>query len=293
MCLEGPVATAALLAYAPCPVETLNSIAELVKVLVSKISALFDVIDISFFVSGGSCMLALIYMRYVHGGALPEVSGALSFAIAILGSYVMGLLCFAMGRWVRRILLGRPWAINFDTHVKEAVEAHGLTADAFIEGYFERKSASKSALYTRLWAELRHSPDLKASLDLLTAYWVRAAVYDGLITAMGVWAFAVVLALSHDRGFLSTPEVGYGILVFIALGVITCAREASRSDRYQVDEITATLAHAHNKREREAREREKEREREAREREREREMESLRREPAKPAPPSAPPPDKV
>lgn len=255
--------------------ETLNSIAELVKVLVSKISTLFDVIDLSFFVSGGSCMLALVYMRYVHGGALPEISGALAFAIAILGSYVMGLLCFSMGRWIRRVLLGRPWAIKFDDQVKNAVEAHGLRVDAFIDGYFERKSASKEALYTRLWAELRHSPDLKASLDLLTAYWVRAAVYDGLIAAMGVWAFAVVLALSRDRGFLAMPEVGYGILVFIGLGMITCAREASRSDRYQVDEITATLAHAYSRREREARERERE---------------AQRREAAKPAPPSEPTP---
>jgi hypothetical protein len=219
-------------------------------------------------------------MRYVHGGALPEISGALAFAIAILGSYVMGLLCFAMGRWIRRAILGRPWTIDFDEHVKSAIEAHGLRADAFIEGYFERKNAGKDALYTRLWAELRHSPDLKPSLDLLTAYWVRAAVYDGLIAAMSVWAFAVFLALSHDRGFLSRPEVGYGILVFIGLSMITCAREASRSDRYQVDEITATLAHAHSKRLREQREREKEAQR--------RDAPKLAPAPEKPAPLSEP-----
>jgi hypothetical protein len=232
-------------------VEVLASIAELVKVLITKISTIFDVIDLSFFVPGGTCMLAFVYMRYVHGGLLPDVSGILAFAIAILGSYVMGLLCFAMGRWFRRATIGRPWVVRLEGRLEPVLEAHGLHKDDVMSAYLKRGRTGRDVLYPRLWAELRQDPSLKPSFDLLTSYWVRAAVYDGLITALFVWSFAVWLALWHDRGFVSKPEVGYGILIFIFVGILTCSREASRSERYQVDEITATLAHARDKRDRE------------------------------------------
>jgi hypothetical protein len=241
---------AAGLAYAR-RVDALTSIADIVRTLIAKISTLFDVIDLSFFVSGGTCMLAFVYMRYVYVGALPEISGGLTFAIAILGSYVMGLLCFAMGRWFRRKAIGRPWAVGVSEHTAASLDAHGISGDKLMSGYLAQTArARKDALYPRLWTELRQDTSLKPSFELIASYWVRAAVYDGLIAALFVWGLAVWRTLSAARGFGTQPEIGYGALAFLGIGILACAREAGRSERFQVDEITATMAYLSDKRER-------------------------------------------
>lgn len=240
------------LAY-PDRVETLSSIAELIKVLVSKISAIFDVFDASFFVSGGACMLAFAYLRYIYGDALPYPEGALGVAAAILGSYIFGLLCFATGRWLRRRALGRFWKVDFEARLGQALRAHGLDVDSSLAGYFKRQAKGKD-IYPRLWAELRQEDSLKASFDLLRSYWVRAAIYDGMICVVVIWGLAVGLSLTEAKGLRGTPEVGGVILGCLLIGLAACSREASRSDEYQIDEIVATLAYARDRRSREAEE---------------------------------------
>lgn len=232
--------------------DALSQISEIVRLLIAKISTLFDVIDLSFFVSGGTCMLAFVYMRYVHVGSLPDLSAGLTFTITILGSYVMGLLCFAIGRWIRRATLGRPWTIAINDHLSGAVGSHGIERDPLISAYLSAGPKRRESLYTRLWTELRQDAHLKPSFELIGSYWVRAAVYDGLIPALVVWALAVWRTLEAERGFGTQPFVGYAVIVFIAFGVLACAREAARSERYQVDELTATIAYACDKRRRDA-----------------------------------------
>lgn len=227
--------------------ETLGSIAEVIKVIVAKISALFDVFDVSFFVSGGACMLAFAYLRSVYGDALPFPEGALGVAAAIVGSYITGLLCFATGRWLRRTLLGRPWRGDFEARLRQAMSAHGLDKHAWLAPYAERKALGRD-IYPRLWAEVRQADDLKASFDLLRSYWVRAAVFDGLICVLVIWGFAIGLSLNEPRGLMGAREVGFGILGCLGLGIVACAREATRSDEYQIDEIVATLAYARDRR---------------------------------------------
>lgn len=246
----------------PSPaVDPLTNIAEIVRTLISKISTLFEVIDLSFFVSGGTCMLAFVYMRHVYVGALPDLSGALTFCVAILGSYVMGLLCFAIGRWLRRTALGRPWTVDLNAHLADCLASHGLDAGEPARPYLRSPRSRKDALYPRLWAELRQDVSLKPSFELITSYWVRAAVYDGLIAALGFWGLAVYRTLDQERGFSTQPQAGYGALTLVVVGIIACAREASRSERYQVDEITATLAYAADKRRADQRAADRERER--------------------------------
>lgn len=227
--------------------ETLGSIAELIKVLVAKISTLFDVFDVSFFVSGGTCMLAFAYLRSIYGEALPFPDGALGVAAAIAGSYIMGLLCFAAGRWLRRAIFGRPWQVNFEARLEQAMRAHGLDEEPSLARYFERKTKGRD-LYPRLWAEVRQADHLRESFDLLRSYWVRAAVYDGLLCVLVIWGFAIGLALFEPNGLKNAREVGGAILGCLAIGLATCSREAARSEEYQIDEIVATLAYARDRR---------------------------------------------
>jgi hypothetical protein len=228
-------------------VESLGSIAEMIKVIVAKISALFDVFDVSFFVSGGACLLAFAYLRSIYGDVLPFPEGALAVGAAIVGSYITGLLCFAAGRWLRRTILGRPWQVQMEARLEQAMRSHGLDEDAALAPYFKRKAKARD-IYPRLWAEVRQSDDLKVSFDLLRSYWVRSAVYDGLICVLVIWGFAIGLAMFEPNGLQNAREVGGGILGCLAIGLVTCSREASRSDEYQIDEIAATLAYAREKR---------------------------------------------
>jgi hypothetical protein len=228
-------------------VETLGSIAELIKVIVAKISALFDVFDVSFFVSGGACMLAFAYLRTIYGEALPFPDGALAVAAAIVGSYITGLLCFASGRWLRRRIFGRPWQGDLDARLRDALSAHGLDKDASLARYFDRPAKGRH-LYPRLWAEVRQADDLKVSFDLLRSYWVRAAVYDGLLCVLVIWGLAVGISMFEPRGLEGAREVGAVILGCVVFGLVACSREAARSDEYQIDEIAATLAYAREKR---------------------------------------------
>lgn len=228
--------------------DALTSIAEIVRTLIAKISTLFEVIDLSFFVSGGTCMLAFVYMRHVYVGTLPDLSGALVFAIAILGSYVTGLLCFAIGRWLRRKVLGRTWSVDLNEHLAQTLAAHGIEGSDLARPYLRGTRTRRDALYPRLWAELRQDASLKPSFELISSYWVRAAVFDGLIAALSFWGLAVYRTLDKERGFGTQPEVGYGALTLVVVGIIACAREASRSERYQADELAATFAYATDKR---------------------------------------------
>ncbi|HLM72169.1 MAG TPA: hypothetical protein VK459_05750 [Polyangiaceae bacterium] len=227
--------------------ETLGSIAELIKVIVAKISALFDVFDVSFFVSGGACMLAFAYLRTIYGDALPYPGGALAVAAAIVGSYISGLLCFAAGRWLRRTIFGRPWQGDFEVRLGQAMRTHGLDEDATYAPYFKRHARWRD-VYPRLWAEVRQADDLKASFDLLRSYWVRSAVYDGLLCVLVIWGLAIGLALREPNGLANAREVGFAILGFLGIGLVACSREAARSDEYQIDEIAATLAYARDRR---------------------------------------------
>jgi len=228
-------------------VETLSSIAELIKVIVAKISALFDVFDVSFFVSGGACMLAFAYLRSVYGSAMPYPQGALAVAAAVVGSYIAGLLCFATGRWLRRRVLGLLWQGDFEARLRQAMSAHGLDKDPSLAPYFERKAKARD-IYPRLWAEIRQADDLKASFDLLRSYWVRAAVYDGLLCVIVIWGLAIGISLFEPNGLMQAREVGAVIFLCLLIGLAACSREAARSDEYQVDEIVATLAYAREKR---------------------------------------------
>ena len=84
-----------------------------------KITELLDVFDLSFFMSGALSISAILLMlpqsvpNPVRGDA---VSGAAIFGL-VLGSYVLGLLCFSLGRPLRGVI-GLPiwgaieWALR-------------------------------------------------------------------------------------------------------------------------------------------------------------------------------------
>jgi len=64
-------------------------------------------------------------------------------------------------------------------------------------------------LYMYLWVKVRSRPDLSESYRILQSYWVRAAIYDGMIVALASWAIvlALVARFGPDSAYRRTTEV--------------------------------------------------------------------------------------
>jgi hypothetical protein len=212
--------------------------ADALKVFLVRISEIFGVFDLSFIVAGVVCLGAILFGVYVLDGwdKLPAwVSGkweAVHVIAAILTSYVLGLVCFALGRSVTRRMHG-----NFHEKLRDALRRFELDAR------YRQHLAHPDLLYTRLWAEARQSKKLSPSYNLLTRYWVMAAMCDGLAAAFFVWA-------ALGAYWMSTPHapslrVALPIELGLVLAMVLCATEALRYHHAQMYELLATLAHEH------------------------------------------------
>jgi hypothetical protein len=74
-------------------------------------------------------------------------------------------------------------------------------------------------------------------------YWVMAATYDGVTTALSIWAVVwAVAGVGIDPAYrISGWAAAAGSIAF-ALAAWACRREAQRYANYQLEEVVASLA---------------------------------------------------
>jgi len=232
-----------------------------IKPLFDKLAELFGVFDLSFFVSGavtvGGVLLAEQQLDVFRE---PVATGGERLAVVIVGAYVAGLFNFAIGRNLRR-RRARALVDGADVRsprLRRLVEEHGL--DRFddvgdlVRAYEEARSSRErpagtpepdlDALNVRLWAELRQDRRYAPSLAFLNHYWMLAATYDGLAVAVWSWFPGLLLWICGKEGVEFPEEFLICVTVAVLLFALTCAccREASRYDRYQDQELVATIA---------------------------------------------------
>ncbi len=213
--------------------------ADALKALLGRIGDIFGVFDFSFFVAGAVCFAALVFGVHVFGEVEWPTSGDWSAAhicAAIVTCYVLGIVCFAAGTLRRRFR--RPFdALPVHLHDFGLESAYARFLSPGGRQAYER-------LYTRLWVEVRQSRQLAPSFNLLTRYWVMAAMCDGLGAAWIVWAAVWGSWIATRRPEL--PAVPIRVLVELALlgAAALCWREAHRYSKYQLYELVATLAYA-------------------------------------------------
>lgn len=213
-----------------------------------KVVEILDIFDLSFFISGAVVMAALLQFFGPLTDALDKLEGAGVFGL-VLGSYVLGLVCFAVGRPVRTWLT--PRRMKDDSALfHRSMLAQGLDqtrpATALVEhfGYdiATADAAKHMALYTRMWAHVRCYSELQQSFTLLNRYWVLSASYDGLAIAALVWLLPVWKAWYVEPGQGTLVEaVLWSVAIVVALGF--CWHRAREYKRYQIEEIVATVAH--------------------------------------------------
>jgi hypothetical protein len=223
--------------------EATREATDALKTLLARIGDIFGVFDFSFFVAGAVCFGAVTFGLHVFGGSAgltgPSKTewSAAHICAAIVMCYVLGIVCFAAG--TLRRCFHRPYD-GLPSHLRD----FGLEDryDSFLSPGGRR---TYERLYTRLWVEVRQSRDLAPSFNLLTRYWVMAAMCDGLGAAWAVWA--AVWGVWWWSGRPVQPEGTILALVeaaFVAAALL-CWREAQRYSKYQMYELVATLAHVY------------------------------------------------
>lgn len=246
----------------------MSEVAKAVKPLFDKFIDFFDIFDLSFFVSGATFVAAIAWANLT-----PDLSALIGFApgtfvgtvsgvgavMLILASYVSGMTCFAVGRFVRkwgnrvkdRIVgtpsVGRPLLLDelVQHGVLEAAGAGKFRVSAYgqripwLSRYFVNGGeGQEAALYVRMWAEVRQRERFSPSFSLLRRYWVSSATLDGLFVAFSTWAVLLGLKDQTLHGWFPTLAT--------AIGALFCLREAQRYGVYQREELVATLLHGYD-----------------------------------------------
>jgi hypothetical protein len=223
---------------------------ELLKSFLDNVGYLFGIDFLSFFVSGSACLgaLAFAWSHFSQKTFPSQLTGGLAIAAIAIACYVLGMVCFASGRWIRTQL----FRDNSNKLLYHILEDYAQVGEAPFPEYFEKAANMGSKernplmqrLYSRMWTEIRQSKQLMASYTLLNRYWFMGATYDGLGMAAIVWFLVVFLWVLTGRQH--HPLLGILVIVLVLLPFI-CWREADRYKGYQVEELVATLAYQRNR----------------------------------------------
>jgi hypothetical protein len=244
----------------------MKELGDALKLIFSKVAGFFDIFDLSFFVSGITSAAAIATFLHLAGVTVTTIlASKIGIFLAALASYSLGLVSFALGRQFQRavsLVLNKKELKVAEEQFRETLKAHRLAEQQPFKNYLpkEKKKLTKEekkklkeeekeesnriqALYTRLWAEIRHSEQISASLELLNSYWVKAATHDGLAVSFLLWS---AVFLCNTFGWVVQNCLGRPISAFLAtffLGAsLTCLKEARRYREYQAKELVATIA---------------------------------------------------
>ena len=97
--------------------------ADALSALLSRVAGFFDILDLSFFVSGATSLAALVYMAGREKDAIAwETLSAARVAGIVIASYALGLIVFAFGQCQQNI------AAHYQTlHIVQTFPDHRKT----------------------------------------------------------------------------------------------------------------------------------------------------------------------
>jgi hypothetical protein len=256
----------------------MSEVAKAVKPLFDKFIDFFDIFDLSFFVSGATFVAAIAWARLTPNlevllGYPSESTAAgdpsapadgvpgVGIIVLVLASYISGMTCFAIGRFIRKWLYKavdeiqrrrgkRAPSVLFAELAQHGVierradndgwevTVHGHKLKWLPRYFADGGRGQESALYVRMWAEVRQREIFAPSFSLLRRYWVSSATLDGLFVALITWGALLWVVQRPEHGWLPTLAT-FG-------GAAFCLREARRYGEYQREELIATLLLAYD-----------------------------------------------
>jgi hypothetical protein len=244
------------------------------QAVLDRLAEFFFLFDLSFLVSGAAAFSAVVLAWHLADVPRLALEGGLQIFAVLIACYLSGLLCFAVGSWLRNKLPAER-GDRFDVLLREILITHGIDRHPVFATYFQRadeatrRRAERTSagtadegdgakdedgvdeagdwslwrLYTRMWAESRDLIPSSPSWSLLQRYWVMTATYDGLAAALLVWV-TLILVWMLGFGLVSrlSPWLGVPALLLLLAFVAACFHEAGRLKRYQMEELAATVA---------------------------------------------------
>jgi hypothetical protein len=229
----------------------MEEIGKALKTVFDKIADFFDLFDLSFFVSGIATGSTFIYLHYLFNDeiSIPIEEGFLKTLLVIVFFYVIGLISFVFGRWLRQALFWKKSYKQFDKRVRAIINVHNLSSTEPYKTYLAYPETDRGVwrLYIRLWAKLRDNDKFINSFSLLKRYWVMTATYDGIASSIISWTF-LVLYLTFINQSLLDISWQWGIVISAGLILVSqlCVREANRNLYNQAEELIAILANDEN-----------------------------------------------
>lgn len=236
--------------------ESLNIINSLIK----KVEEFLNIFDLSFLISGFACFTALLIFYSVLGGDVYELARLMNTLLLIITCYMLGLLNFTCGRFLRKNM-GSKYRKKFSETLLTLIINNKLEEHIFFPIYINSNTTKDNfnarCLYNRMWSELRQSKDLTPSYTLINRYWVLAATYDGLACASLIWLFTAEIGfhLIHKSLFNKiisapwiNPEAAYWyfisliLIIFVSIYLL-CRHEANRYSINQMEELVSSIAY--------------------------------------------------
>lgn len=185
--------------------------------IAEKIFRVLDVFDFSYIISGATaCIMIYLYFLFTDKQDILSEFDNIEWYVVILIAYILGLIMFATGRFIRQEILN------------DKKRKYDLFADYGIEDKIEE--AKIDALICQYWDKVQNSN--VSGYEYCKRLWVMAAVYEGLI---GVWFYALLFSIYHIFNMFNSSEVECAcvllkviLIILLFVGVFIILRIESR-----------------------------------------------------------------
>ena len=219
--------------------------------IIDCIADAFSVFDFSYIISGGiSFVLIFVDLTFIHQVSFP-INGSLpKLILAIFLSYVLGLVVWVIGRFVRNRFMNKEK--DFITLFESTIKVLDFGVNIPVSSDEQSKAVYVNTAYSYMWSWLqtmKQDEQIFSKIRLINRYWVMQAVFEGLIgVALLVLLIFIDYCYTKDVCIFTCEEI-IGAFLFLGLLLLLVylfALEARKYARTQVLDII-TLYYLHSK----------------------------------------------
>lgn len=199
--------------------------------ILDRIADVFSVFDFSFIISGMAAFIMIYtFLSFSYREALLLIDSNNSWIFIIFIIYILGLIMFALGRYIRQEVFGQKKS-KYQLFKKN--------------GFSSESDEEIDILFSQYWNNLRSDSNEK-SYDYYNRLWVMTAVYEGLAGSV-ILAFILIIlcfcTIVNSCGWLPGILLMIGIFLLICLLVYILFREAKKNAETIIIDLIARNRH--------------------------------------------------
>lgn len=195
--------------------------------IMDRIANVFSVFDFSFIISGiAAFMIIYTYLSFTYSNVLLLLDSNLSWIFIIFTIYILGLIMFALGRYIRQ------------NTIKQKKCKYQLFKEY---GFTDKSEKEIDILLSQYWDKLRNDSKEK-TYDYYNRLWVMTAVYEGLAGSVFL-ASALIIScfcrIVNGYGYLYGIVIILSILLLMLLLIYILFREAKKNAETIITDLIA------------------------------------------------------